>query len=113
MNDHNHLRALQRYGKQHRGFPAMAKLCEVAGMSSTASVLGLAGGAVRKTPTKRNQAMNIGQLRRLLRPLPATMSVLLRDIEGGLSAEGLAWLEQRLRLCLEAMAAHQRSSVVR
>lgn len=43
MNDQDHLRALQRYYKQHRGFPAMAKLCEVVGMSSTASVFGLVG----------------------------------------------------------------------
>lgn len=43
MNDHAHLRTLQRYYKQNRGFPAMAKLCEVVGMSSTASVFGLVG----------------------------------------------------------------------
>lgn len=42
MEDHD-LRALQRYYKQHRGFPTMAKLCEVIGMSSTASVFGLVG----------------------------------------------------------------------
>jgi repressor LexA len=41
MNDLPHLHALQRYYKQHRGFPAMAKLCEVVGMSSSASVFGL------------------------------------------------------------------------
>jgi len=43
MSDEIHLRALQRYYKQHRGFPAMAKLTEVVGMSSSASVFGLVG----------------------------------------------------------------------
>jgi repressor LexA len=41
MNDLSHLRALQRYYKQHRGFPSMAKLCDVVGMSSSASVFAL------------------------------------------------------------------------
>jgi repressor LexA len=41
MNDLKHLHALQRYYKRHRGFPAMAKLCEVVGMSSSASVFDL------------------------------------------------------------------------
>lgn len=43
MSDLTHLQALQRYYKQHRGFPAMAKLTEVVGMSSSASVFGLVG----------------------------------------------------------------------
>lgn len=43
MNDQSHLHALQRYYKQHRGFPAMAKLATVVGMSSSASVFGLVG----------------------------------------------------------------------
>ena len=43
MSDQTHLHALQRYYKQHRGFPAMAKLCDVVGMSSSASVFGLVG----------------------------------------------------------------------
>jgi repressor LexA len=43
MSDQTHLQALQRYYKRHRGFPAMAKLCEVVGMSSSASVFGLVG----------------------------------------------------------------------
>ncbi len=43
MNDQDPLRALQRYYKQHRGVPAMAKLCEVVGIWSTASISGLVG----------------------------------------------------------------------
>jgi repressor LexA len=43
MNDKAHLQALQRYYKQHRGFPSMAKLCDVVGMRSSASVFGLVG----------------------------------------------------------------------
>jgi repressor LexA len=43
MTDQAHLAALQRYWKRHRAFPAMAKLCEVVGLSSTASVFGMVG----------------------------------------------------------------------
>lgn len=43
MNDKTHLQGLQRYYKRHRGFPAMAKLTEVVGLSSGASVFGLVG----------------------------------------------------------------------
>lgn len=43
MSDQAHLHALQRFYKRNAGFPSMAKLCEVVGMSSTASVFGLVG----------------------------------------------------------------------
>lgn len=43
MNAQSHLQTLQRYDKRHRGFPAMAKLTEVAGMRSNARVSGLVG----------------------------------------------------------------------
>lgn len=38
MSDHNQLRALHRYYKLHCSFPVMAKLLEVVGISSRASV---------------------------------------------------------------------------
>lgn len=41
--DTDYLKALQRYWKKHRAFPAMAKLCDVVGLSSSASVFGLVG----------------------------------------------------------------------
>ncbi len=41
--DDVHLAELQRYWKRYRAFPAMAKLCEVVGLSSTGSVFGLVG----------------------------------------------------------------------
>jgi len=41
--DQAHLQALQSYWKQHKAFPSMASLCDVVGMSSTASVFGLVG----------------------------------------------------------------------
>lgn len=43
MNDAAHIGALQRYWKQNRAFPSMAKLCDVVGLSSSASVFGLVG----------------------------------------------------------------------
>lgn len=43
MSYQHHLQALQRYYKRRRGFPAMAKLTEVVGMSSSTSVFGLVG----------------------------------------------------------------------
>lgn len=43
MHDQAHLEALQRYWKRNRAFPAMAKLCEVVGLSSSASVFGMVG----------------------------------------------------------------------
>lgn len=43
MTDQDHIHSLQRYWKRHRAFPAMAKLCEVVGLSSTASVFGMVG----------------------------------------------------------------------
>lgn len=39
--DTQHLEKLRTYWKQHRAFPSMAKLCEVVGLSSTASVFDL------------------------------------------------------------------------
>lgn len=46
MSDEAHIHALQRYWKRHKAFPAMAKLCEVVGLSSTASVFGMVGRLV-------------------------------------------------------------------
>ncbi len=43
MHDQAHLEALQRYWKHNRAFPAMAKLCDVVGLSSSASVFGMVG----------------------------------------------------------------------
>ena len=43
MNDQGHIGALQRYWKKNRAFPAMAKLCDVVGLSSSASVFALVG----------------------------------------------------------------------
>lgn len=40
-NDTQHLERLRTYWKRHHAFPSMAKLCEVVGMSSTASVFNL------------------------------------------------------------------------
>lgn len=40
-NDVQHLERLRTYWKRHHAFPSMAKLCEVVGMSSTASVFDL------------------------------------------------------------------------
>ncbi len=40
-NDGQHLERLRTYWKRHHAFPSMAKLCEVVGMSSTASVFDL------------------------------------------------------------------------
>lgn len=40
-NDTQHLERLRTYWKRHHAFPSMAKLCEVVGMSSTASVFDL------------------------------------------------------------------------
>lgn len=39
--DVQHLERLQTYWKRHHAFPSMAKLCEVVGLSSTASVFDL------------------------------------------------------------------------
>lgn len=41
VSDTQHLEKLRSYWKQHHAFPAMAKLCEVVGLSSTASVFDL------------------------------------------------------------------------
>jgi SOS regulatory protein LexA len=38
VTDTQHLEKLRTYWKQHRAFPSMGKLCEVVGLSSTASV---------------------------------------------------------------------------
>lgn len=43
MSDQDHIHALQRYWKRNKAFPAMAKLCEVVGLSSSASVFGMVG----------------------------------------------------------------------
>lgn len=41
--DEQHLSALRTYWKQHQTFPSMGKLCDVVGLSSTASVFELVG----------------------------------------------------------------------
>jgi repressor LexA len=43
MSDIEHLAHLQRYWKKNRSFPAMARLCNVVGLSSSASVFGMVG----------------------------------------------------------------------
>ena len=43
MTDLAHVHALQRFWKQHRAFPAMAKLCDVVGLSSSSSVFAMVG----------------------------------------------------------------------
>lgn len=43
MSDQAHIHALQRYWKRHKAFPAMARICDVVGLSSTASVFGMVG----------------------------------------------------------------------
>lgn len=43
MADDRHLEALRTYWKRHNAFPAMAKLCQVLGLSSTSSVFAAVG----------------------------------------------------------------------
>jgi repressor LexA len=43
MADDKHLAAMRTYWKRHAAFPAMAKLCELLGLSSTASVFAAVG----------------------------------------------------------------------
>jgi len=43
MSDVEHLARLQQYWKQNKAFPAMARLCDVVGLSSSASVFGMIG----------------------------------------------------------------------
>ncbi len=43
MDDAGYLSALRTHWKKHQAFPSMAKLTEVVGLSSTASVFGLIG----------------------------------------------------------------------
>lgn len=43
MSDLDHVKSFQRYWKRSHAFPAMARLCGVVGMSSTASVFGTVG----------------------------------------------------------------------
>lgn len=43
MTDDKHLSALRTYYKRNATFPAMAKLCDVVGLSSTSSVFALVG----------------------------------------------------------------------
>lgn len=43
MGDDKYLAALRTYWKAHKTFPAIAKLCEVVGLSSTSSVFALIG----------------------------------------------------------------------
>jgi len=80
-NDVQHLERLRTYWKRHHAFPSMAKLCEVVGMSSTASVFDLVSrlkdaGFVERVegriaPTKRFFARPlVGQVRAGL-PQPA------------------------------------------
>ena len=62
-NDTQHLEKLRTYWKRNHAFPSMAKLCDVVGMSSTASVFEMVGrlkeeGYVQRVegriaPTKR------------------------------------------------------------
>ena len=43
MQDDKYLAALRTHWKRHKAFPSMAKLCDVLGLSSTASVFALVG----------------------------------------------------------------------
>jgi SOS regulatory protein LexA len=72
--DKQHLEKLRSYWKQHHAFPSMAKLCEVVGMASTASVFDMVSrlkdaGYVQRVegriaPTKRFFARPlVGQVR--------------------------------------------------
>jgi SOS regulatory protein LexA len=73
-NDTQHLEKLRTYWKRNHAFPSMAKLCEVVGMSSTASVFDMVSrlkdeGYVQRVegriaPTKRFFARPmVGQVR--------------------------------------------------
>lgn len=73
-NDTQHLERLRTYWKRHHAFPSMSKLCEVVGLSSTASVFDLVSrlkeaGYVERVegriaPTKRFFARPlVGQVR--------------------------------------------------
>lgn len=43
MDDDKYLAALRTHWKRHQSFPAMAKICEIVGLSSTSSVFALVG----------------------------------------------------------------------
>ncbi|QDZ28702.1 LexA family transcriptional regulator [Noviherbaspirillum sp. UKPF54] len=82
MQDEKHLAALRTYWKRHQAFPAMAKLCEVVGLSSTSSVFALVGRLVdagyldrvegRIAPTKRFFARPVVNTVRAGLPQPAS-----------------------------------------
>lgn len=81
-NDTQHLEKLRSFWKRHHAFPSMAKLCDVVGLSSTASVFDLVSrlkeaGYVERVegriaPTKRFFARPlVGQVRAgLPQPVP-------------------------------------------
>lgn len=82
MQDEKHLAALRTYWKRHQAFPAMAKLCEVVGLSSTSSVFALVRRLVdagylervegRIAPTKRFFARPVVNTVRAGLPQPAS-----------------------------------------
>lgn len=43
MKDEKYLAALRTYWKRHQSFPAMAKMCDVVGLSSSSSIFALVG----------------------------------------------------------------------
>lgn len=82
MQDGKHLEALRTYWKRHQAFPAMAKLCDVLGLSSTSSVFALVGRLVdagyldrvegRVAPTRRFFARPVVNTVRAGLPQPAS-----------------------------------------
>ncbi len=84
MADDKHLAALRSYWKRHSAFPAMGKLCDVVGLSSTSSVFALVGRLVdsgylervegRIAPTKKFFARPLLGVVRAGQPQPADQS---------------------------------------
>lgn len=82
QQDDGYLAALRTYWKRHQTFPAMSKLCDVVGLSSTSSVFALVGRLVnagflervegRIAPTKRFFARPVVNTVRAGLPQPAS-----------------------------------------
>lgn len=64
MDDTHYLARLRTHWKKHAAFPSMAKLCEVVGLSSTASVFGLIGRLVEAGYLERVDGGRIAPTRR-------------------------------------------------
>jgi len=82
MQDEKHLAALRTYWKRHQAFPAMAKLCDIVGLSSSSSVFALIGRLVdagyldrvegRIAPTRKFFAQPVVNTVRAGLPQPAS-----------------------------------------